>query len=98
MSIAAARRSHGVTRRRRWLAVEQFPFAVRASFDGRVGLNFLMWGAGAAFHAFKLRHGDIRWSALWGHEALCRVGETHVDTAIGALGGAPHGATKRCPG
>eukprot|EP00959_Pyramimonas_sp_CCMP1952_P068538 1430464-Pyramimonas_sp.AAC.1 len=33
-----------------------------------------------------------------GHEMLCDVRETHVDTAIGALGGAPHGATKRCAG
>eukprot|EP00959_Pyramimonas_sp_CCMP1952_P374539 7843897-Pyramimonas_sp.AAC.1 len=33
-----------------------------------------------------------------GHEALHWVGETHVDTATGALGGAPLGATKRRAG
>eukprot|EP00959_Pyramimonas_sp_CCMP1952_P117690 2460413-Pyramimonas_sp.AAC.1 len=28
---------------------------------------------------------------------LSRVEETHADTVIGALSGAPYGATKRCP-
>eukprot|EP00959_Pyramimonas_sp_CCMP1952_P446757 9354679-Pyramimonas_sp.AAC.1 len=41
------------------------------------------------------RHWGIRWSSLWGHEALCWVGEAHVDTATGAFGGDPYGATKR---
>eukprot|EP00959_Pyramimonas_sp_CCMP1952_P021710 457522-Pyramimonas_sp.AAC.1 len=40
-------------------------------------------------------HWGLRWSSLWGHEALCWVGETVVDTATGALGGAPYGARKR---
>ena len=48
--------------------------------------------------ACGLRHWDIRWSSLWGHEALCWMGKRHVDTAAGALGGAPYGATKRVKG
>eukprot|EP00959_Pyramimonas_sp_CCMP1952_P168071 3512262-Pyramimonas_sp.AAC.1 len=39
----------------------------------------------------------LRWSSLWGHERLSWVGETHANTATGAVGGAPCGATKRCP-
>eukprot|EP00959_Pyramimonas_sp_CCMP1952_P080792 1688029-Pyramimonas_sp.AAC.1 len=45
--------------------------------------------------AFRHRHLCLRWSSLRGHEKLCCVRETHVDTATGAIGGAPHGATKR---
>eukprot|EP00959_Pyramimonas_sp_CCMP1952_P417827 8754054-Pyramimonas_sp.AAC.1 len=34
---------------------------------------------------------------LWGHETLSWVGETHANAATGTIGGAPYGATKRCP-
>eukprot|EP00959_Pyramimonas_sp_CCMP1952_P330215 6914062-Pyramimonas_sp.AAC.1 len=30
--------------------------------------------------------------------SMCWVGEAHVVTATGALGGAPYGATERCAG
>eukprot|EP00959_Pyramimonas_sp_CCMP1952_P424668 8894854-Pyramimonas_sp.AAC.1 len=39
-------------------------------------------------------HWSLRWSPPWDHEALYRVGETHADTASGAFGAAPYGATK----
>eukprot|EP00959_Pyramimonas_sp_CCMP1952_P417641 8750060-Pyramimonas_sp.AAC.1 len=42
------------------------------------------------------RHWGLRWSSPWGHEALYLLGETHVNTATGAFGGTPYGATKRC--
>eukprot|EP00959_Pyramimonas_sp_CCMP1952_P132571 2772147-Pyramimonas_sp.AAC.1 len=45
--------------------------------------------------ACGLRHWDLRWSSLWGHEALYSVGETHAGGDTGSFGGAPHGATKR---
>eukprot|EP00959_Pyramimonas_sp_CCMP1952_P230299 4814836-Pyramimonas_sp.AAC.1 len=41
-----------MARRCRWVTVEQFPLAVRASFDGPISLRFLTWGAGFVFHAF----------------------------------------------
>eukprot|EP00959_Pyramimonas_sp_CCMP1952_P285074 5960513-Pyramimonas_sp.AAC.1 len=44
------------------------------------------------------RHWGLRWSSVGGCETLCLVGETHVDTATGTLGGAPYGATKRWAG
>eukprot|EP00959_Pyramimonas_sp_CCMP1952_P365785 7660635-Pyramimonas_sp.AAC.1 len=44
--------------------------------------------------ACELRHWDLRWSSLWGHEALCWAGETHANCATGTFGGAPYGATK----
>eukprot|EP00959_Pyramimonas_sp_CCMP1952_P166097 3471473-Pyramimonas_sp.AAC.1 len=43
-----------------------------------------------------LQHWDLRWSSLWGHEALYWVGGTHASGSTGAAGGAPNGATKRC--
>jgi len=43
-------------------------------------------------------HWGLRRSSLWGHETLYWVWESHADTAIGAFGGAPYGATKRCTG
>ena len=43
-------------------------------------------------------HLGLRWSSPWGHETLSWVGWTHADGAAGAFGGAPDGATKRCPG
>ena len=43
-------------------------------------------------------HWGLRRSSLWGHEPLPWVGETHARAATGAFGGAPYGATKRCPG
>eukprot|EP00959_Pyramimonas_sp_CCMP1952_P467920 9492392-Pyramimonas_sp.AAC.1 len=42
-------------------------------------------------------HWGLRWSSLWGYEALPWVEDRHVDTPAGAFGGAPSGATKRCP-
>ena len=48
--------------------------------------------------ACELRHWDLRWSSLWGHETLYWVGETHANCATGTFGGAPYGATKRCTG
>eukprot|EP00959_Pyramimonas_sp_CCMP1952_P050283 1050993-Pyramimonas_sp.AAC.1 len=44
------------------------------------------------------RHWDLRWSSLLGHEALHSVGDMPADTATGAFGGAPYGATKPCIG
>eukprot|EP00959_Pyramimonas_sp_CCMP1952_P081311 1698841-Pyramimonas_sp.AAC.1 len=38
------------------------------------------------------RHWDLRWSSAWGHET-CDGRRRHADCAIGALGGAPYGAT-----
>eukprot|EP00959_Pyramimonas_sp_CCMP1952_P164479 3438670-Pyramimonas_sp.AAC.1 len=35
--------------------------------------------------ACGLRHWDLRWSSLWGHEALYWVWETHADCAAGAF-------------
>eukprot|EP00959_Pyramimonas_sp_CCMP1952_P108955 2278308-Pyramimonas_sp.AAC.1 len=49
-------------------------------------------------YACELRLWRLRWSPLWGHETLSWVGETHANTLIEAFGGAPYGATKRCPG
>ena len=43
--------------------------------------------------ACGLRHWDLRWSSLWGHETLSWMGETHANCATGTLGGAPYGAT-----
>eukprot|EP00959_Pyramimonas_sp_CCMP1952_P332647 6965811-Pyramimonas_sp.AAC.1 len=48
--------------------------------------------------ACELRHWDLRWSSLWGHETLSWVAEAHAHCAIDAFGGTPYGATKRCPG
>eukprot|EP00959_Pyramimonas_sp_CCMP1952_P370363 7756581-Pyramimonas_sp.AAC.1 len=39
--------------------------------------------------ACELRLWDLRWSSLWGHEALYWVGETHANCASGTFGGAP---------
>eukprot|EP00959_Pyramimonas_sp_CCMP1952_P345487 7235044-Pyramimonas_sp.AAC.1 len=38
----------------------------------------------------------LRWSSLWGHDALHWAWRAHVATPTGAFGGSPHGATKRC--
>eukprot|EP00959_Pyramimonas_sp_CCMP1952_P032463 681321-Pyramimonas_sp.AAC.1 len=43
-------------------------------------------------------HWSLRWSSVWGHETLSWVAVTHADAATEASGGAPYGATKRCPG
>eukprot|EP00959_Pyramimonas_sp_CCMP1952_P209941 4392601-Pyramimonas_sp.AAC.1 len=48
--------------------------------------------------ACGLRHWDLWWSSLWGHEALYWVGEPHAHCATGTVVGAPSGATKRCTG
>eukprot|EP00959_Pyramimonas_sp_CCMP1952_P038236 800201-Pyramimonas_sp.AAC.1 len=52
--------------------------------------------------ACGLRHWDLRWSSLWGHEACEGVPKwvcvTHAGCAIGTVGGAPYGATKRVMG
>eukprot|EP00959_Pyramimonas_sp_CCMP1952_P350677 7347085-Pyramimonas_sp.AAC.1 len=42
-------------------------------------------------------HWGLRWSSPWGHETLSWVGGPHARATTGALGGAPYGATKRCP-
>eukprot|EP00959_Pyramimonas_sp_CCMP1952_P172682 3608189-Pyramimonas_sp.AAC.1 len=42
--------------------------------------------------ACGLRHGDLGWGPLWGHEALYWVRETHADCATGTFGGAPNGS------
>eukprot|EP00959_Pyramimonas_sp_CCMP1952_P212173 4439899-Pyramimonas_sp.AAC.1 len=41
---------------------------------------------------------DLRWSSLWGHEALYWVWRTHAGNLTGTFAGAPCGATKRCTG
>eukprot|EP00959_Pyramimonas_sp_CCMP1952_P435788 9125625-Pyramimonas_sp.AAC.1 len=41
-------------------------------------------------------HWGLWWSSVWGHETLCWAWETHAAPLIGAFGGAPYGATKRC--
>merc|ERR1712091_640988 len=56
--------------------------------------NAVLGGGDACGHP----HLGLRWSSLWGHETLSWVGDTHADTPTGAFGGAPYGATKRCPG
>eukprot|EP00959_Pyramimonas_sp_CCMP1952_P233585 4881732-Pyramimonas_sp.AAC.1 len=43
-------------------------------------------------------HWTLRWRPLWGLETLSWAALTHADSATGAVGGAPCGATKRCPG
>ena len=55
-----------------------------------------------AVPACERSHLGLRWSSLWGHKkcegvpnlARCR----RANAATGAFGGAPSGATKRCPG
>eukprot|EP00959_Pyramimonas_sp_CCMP1952_P050673 1058863-Pyramimonas_sp.AAC.1 len=42
--------------------------------------SIVLGGGDACGH----RHWAFRWSSLWGHGMQCWVGETHVDTAIGA--------------
>eukprot|EP00959_Pyramimonas_sp_CCMP1952_P269197 5628213-Pyramimonas_sp.AAC.1 len=56
--------------------------------------NAAMGGGTACGHP----HWGLQWGSLWGCEALPWVWEPHVDTPTGAFGGAPYGATKRCPG
>eukprot|EP00959_Pyramimonas_sp_CCMP1952_P241982 5058232-Pyramimonas_sp.AAC.1 len=34
-------------------------------------------------------HRSLRWSSVWGNEALFRVALTHADPASGSFGGAP---------
>eukprot|EP00959_Pyramimonas_sp_CCMP1952_P211586 4428073-Pyramimonas_sp.AAC.1 len=41
---------------------------------------------------------SLRWSSLWGHEALSWVAMTRADAPAGALCGAPYGATNRVRG
>eukprot|EP00959_Pyramimonas_sp_CCMP1952_P231985 4848130-Pyramimonas_sp.AAC.1 len=41
------------------------------------------------------RYWGLRWSSLWGHATLQLGGENAADTASGAAGGAPYGATER---
>ena len=61
---------------------------------------------GGRGNACGLGHWGLRWNSLWGYETLYWVcwnghavgGETHVDLATGAFGGAPYGAMKRCTG
>ena len=52
--------------------------------------------------ACELRHWDLRWSSLWGHETCegcAKMGRVpHAGCATGTLVGAPYGATKRCAG
>ena len=48
--------------------------------------------------ACEFRHWDLRWSSLWSHETMHWAQETHASSATGTFGGAPYGATKRCPG
>eukprot|EP00959_Pyramimonas_sp_CCMP1952_P191670 4008002-Pyramimonas_sp.AAC.1 len=55
--------------------------------------NAVVGGGPACGH----RHWGLRWSSLWGHETLYRVGETHADTAAGAFGGLLHGKRMRTP-
>eukprot|EP00959_Pyramimonas_sp_CCMP1952_P098776 2064840-Pyramimonas_sp.AAC.1 len=44
-------------------------------------------------------HCGLRWSSIWGHEALYWVWRTHAGSPIGAFGEAPcYGATRRCTG
>eukprot|EP00959_Pyramimonas_sp_CCMP1952_P443412 9283192-Pyramimonas_sp.AAC.1 len=45
-------------------------------------------------NACECRHWGLRWSTLWGHEALHWVGEPHADTATEAFNGTPNGAAK----
>eukprot|EP00959_Pyramimonas_sp_CCMP1952_P350035 7333980-Pyramimonas_sp.AAC.1 len=45
-----------------------------------------------------LCHWSFQWSSLWGHEALPWAVLTRAACATGPFGGAPYGATKRCPG
>eukprot|EP00959_Pyramimonas_sp_CCMP1952_P376589 7887823-Pyramimonas_sp.AAC.1 len=47
--------------------------------------------------ACENNHWGLRWSSLWGYEALPMVEETRARATAGAFGGAPYGATKRCP-
>eukprot|EP00959_Pyramimonas_sp_CCMP1952_P288659 6036567-Pyramimonas_sp.AAC.1 len=48
--------------------------------------------------ACELSHCRLRWSSLWGHEALSWVALRHANDVAGSFGGAPYEATKRCPG
>eukprot|EP00959_Pyramimonas_sp_CCMP1952_P204476 4275940-Pyramimonas_sp.AAC.1 len=48
--------------------------------------------------ACECSHGGLRWSSRSSRETRPWEGEPHASAAIGALGGAPYGATKRCPG
>eukprot|EP00959_Pyramimonas_sp_CCMP1952_P027961 586698-Pyramimonas_sp.AAC.1 len=50
-----------------------------------------------------LRHCDLRWNSLWGHDAcgacVPKIGRRrHAGCATGTLDGAPHGATTRVKG
>eukprot|EP00959_Pyramimonas_sp_CCMP1952_P400086 8382656-Pyramimonas_sp.AAC.1 len=56
--------------------------------------SVILGGGGACEH----RHRGLRWNSLWGHETLYWAGEAYANTATGAVGGAPYGATKRCVG
>eukprot|EP00959_Pyramimonas_sp_CCMP1952_P278823 5829934-Pyramimonas_sp.AAC.1 len=40
-------------------------------------------------------HWGLRWSSVWGHEAMYWVWRTHAASPTGAFGGAAYGATER---
>eukprot|EP00959_Pyramimonas_sp_CCMP1952_P065150 1360124-Pyramimonas_sp.AAC.1 len=92
-----------------WPAVE-LPVGPRnAALGGGTACGHPHWGFGGALCGATKRcpgrgtawgrpHWGLRWSPLWSHEAPPWVGEPHAGTPTGAYGGAPYGATKRCPG
>eukprot|EP00959_Pyramimonas_sp_CCMP1952_P432262 9052191-Pyramimonas_sp.AAC.1 len=53
--------------------------------------SVVLGGADTCDHS----HWGLRWSSLWGHEALHWVVRTHVITATEAFRGAPYRATTR---
>eukprot|EP00959_Pyramimonas_sp_CCMP1952_P186516 3900352-Pyramimonas_sp.AAC.1 len=82
MSIAFRGSPYGGTERctglgRRMLAAPLGP-SVKLPVGPR---NAVLGGGGAC----ELRHQDLRWSSLCGHEALCWMGETYAGCATGTF-------------